>query len=128
VDVRLKFVEGRVNVTASGVAALDDFLTLIDAVVEDERFSPPMQIFADYSGLDMRGVSAQDMRVIADHTTRRGAEFGLTRAAVVAHRSLSFGMHRMGASQIESDMVIQIFDDAESAEAWLKEGTTPADE
>jgi hypothetical protein len=127
-DVRLDFVEGRVNVTASGAATLDGFLALVRGVVDDERFVAPMEILADYSELDMRGLTAQDMRRIADLATGRAGDFGATRAAVIAPRSLSFGMHRMGASQIESEMAVRIFDDRAAAEAWLKEGTTAADE
>ena len=112
--------------TTSGVAHVDEFREMSQALIDDPRFRPGVPILIDHSSLDASVLTATDVRAIGDFVATIGERIGPNSIAVVVPDKLTFGFVRMGetrANQPQFD--IQIFYSLPEAVQWLQQKPPP---
>jgi hypothetical protein len=82
--------------TTSGVARVEDFLEMSQALVEHPRFRAGMPILIDHTRLDASVLTATDIRAIGEFVATIGGKLGPSSIAVVVPDKLTFGFVRMG--------------------------------
>ena len=107
--------------TTSGVARVEDFRQMNEALVGDPRFQPGMPILVDHTRLDASVLTATDIRAIGEFVATIGGRLGPSSIAVVVPDKLTFGFVRMGemrANQPQLD--VRIFYSLAEAREWLQ--------
>jgi hypothetical protein len=108
-------------VTTFGVARVDDFRRMSQALIDDPRFRPGMPILVDHSSLDASVVTPTDVRAIGDFVATIGDRIGASSIAVVVPDKLTFGFVRMGELRANQPQLnVQIFYSLPEAVQWLQ--------
>jgi hypothetical protein len=112
--------------TTSGVARVEDFRTLSEALVDHPRFQAGMPILVDHTSLDASVLTPTDVRAIGEFVATIGDRIGPSSIAVVVPDKLTFGFVRMGelrANQPQLD--VGIFYSLPEAVQWLEQKEPP---
>ena len=108
-------------VTTFGVARVDDFRRMSQALIDDPRFRPGMPILVDHSSLDASVLTPTDIRAIGDFVATIGDKIGASSIAVVVPDTLTFGFVRMGELRANQPQLnVQIFYSLPEAVQWLQ--------
>jgi hypothetical protein len=110
-----------VTIATSGAARAEDFRTMNEQLLADERFRPPMRMLVDHSNLDVSELTPEEVGRIADGVNRIGSLFGESKVALVAPTALGYGLARQfEALAAEPDVLLGIFSTRANALAWLR--------
>ena len=112
--------------TTSGVARVEDFRTMSEALVDHPRFQAGMPILVDHTSLDASVLTPTDVRAIGEFVATIGDRIGPSSIAVVVPDKLTFGFVRMGelrANQPQLD--IRIVYSLPEAVQWLEQKEPP---
>jgi hypothetical protein len=123
VEFSLNFLGGRgvVIITTAGVATVEDFRVMNDALVEDPRFQPGTPILFDHSALDMTSLSADDVRRLGERPVMLGDRIGSSSIAVVVPSKVTFGLARMSHSRsTQSERTVRNFYTLAEALTWIR--------
>lgn len=113
--------------TTSGVARVEDFLEMSQALVDHARFRPGMPILIDHTRLDASVLTATDIRAIAEFVATIGEKLGPSSIAVVVPDKLTFGFVRMGEMRANQPQLnVSIFYSLPEAVEWLQGKQPPA--
>jgi hypothetical protein len=113
-------------ITTFGVARVDDFREMSQALIDDPRFRPGMPILIDHSSLDASVLAAADVRAIGDFVATIGDRIGASSIAVVVPDKLTFGFVRMGEMRANQPQLnVQIFYALPEAVQWLQQPQPP---
>jgi hypothetical protein len=114
-------------VTTFGVARVEDFRTMSEALIDDPQFRHGMPILIDHSSLDASVLTATDIRAIGDFVATIGERIGPSSIAVVVPDKLTFGFVRMGEMRANQPQLnIQVFYSLPEAVQWLHQKRPPA--
>jgi hypothetical protein len=106
-------------VTCRGAATRETSLELVDAIAHHPSFRAGMPILVDDGELDMRPMTAEDIRVIADAV--RSVGFGGSPVAIVAPARLTFGLVRMAGGILpDASARMRPFATRDEAVRWLE--------
>jgi hypothetical protein len=113
--------------TTSGVARVENFLEMSQALVDDPRFRPGMPILIDHTRLDASVLTATDIRAIGEFVATIGGKLGPSSIAVVVPDKLTFGFVRMGEMRANQPQLnVSIFYSLPEAVEWLQQKQPPA--
>ena len=113
--------------TTFGVARVDDFRQMSQALIDDPRFRPGMPILVDHSSLDASVLTPTGVRAIGDFIATIGDRIGASSIAVVVPDKLTFGFVRMGEMRANQPQLnVQIFYALPEAVQWLQQTQPPA--
>jgi hypothetical protein len=113
--------------TTSGVARVDDFRTMSEALVDNPRFRAGMPILIDHTSLDASVLTATDVRAIGAFVATIGERLGPCSIAVVVPDKLTFGFVRMGEMRANQPQLnVRIFYSLPEAVQWLHQKEPPA--
>lgn len=108
--------------TIVGAFSYEEYRTLMENIMNDERFKPSMNMFWDLREVDASGFSSDDIDRIRAYMEiiqkKRGENY---RVALLVSRALDYGISRM--YQIVSDDMpfnLEIFYDEQEALNWIK--------
>ena len=109
-------------VIAHGVAEVEEFRGMADAIIAHEEFGPGVAILFDFTDLDIGDLSTIDVRSIARILTSQESRFRKGRWAILVGSPLCFGMVRMLCSFIygKIDVSANVFMDSTFAVRWLE--------
>lgn len=107
----------------SGEVSVDGVERMLKQLVESPRWTPGTDQLIDHRKLDVKKLSADDMRKIRDILNRHSLELGRGRCAFVVKDTLGFGLGRMyemlGGDRIHGDF--GVFYSLDDARRWLKD-------
>jgi hypothetical protein len=113
--------------TTSGVARVEDFRTMSEALVGDPRFRAGMPILIDHTSLDASVLTPTDVRTIGEFVATIGERLGPSSIAVVVPDKLTFGFVRMGEMRANQPQLnVKIFYSLPEAVEWLQQKEPPA--
>jgi hypothetical protein len=108
-------------ITTFGVARVDDFRQMSQALIDDPRYRPGMPLLVDHSSLDASVLTPTDIRAIGDFVATIGDKIGASSIAVVVPDKLTFGFVRMGELRANQPQLnVQIFYSLPEAVQWLQ--------
>ncbi len=114
--------------TTSGVARVEDFLKLSQALVDHPRFRAGMPILIDHTRLDASVLTAKDVRAIGEFVATIAERIGPSSIAVVVPDQLTFGFVRMGEMRANQPQLnVSIFYSLPEAVEWLEQMQPPAE-
>ena len=114
--------------TTSGVARVEDFVELSQALVDHPRFRAGMPILIDHTRLDASVLTAKDVRAIGEFVATIGGRLGPSSIAVVVPDKLTFGFVRMGEMRANQPQLnVSIFYSLPEAVEWLQQTQPPAE-
>jgi hypothetical protein len=114
-------------VTTSGVARVEDFRKMSEALVDDPRFEAGMPILIDHTSLDASVLTPTDVRAIGEFVATIGDRIGPSSIAVVVPDKLTFGFVRMGEMRANQPQLnVSIFYSLPEAVQWLEQKQPPA--
>ena len=122
-EYELEYPDGPFDLvlTTSGVASVDVFTELNEAIRSDARIVDGANMLFDHSRLDMSGLSAEQIRAIADNT---GGEYQGRggRIAIVVPAPVAFGLARMWQAMTGEQISARscVVDSVEAAYAWIE--------
>jgi len=112
--------------TTSGVARVEDFQKMSEALVDHPRFQAGMPILVDHTRLDASVLTATDIRAIGEFVATIGGRLGPSSIAVVVPDKLTFGFVRMGEMRANQPQLnVSIFYSLPEAVHWLQQQTQP---
>jgi hypothetical protein len=110
-----------VTVTTSGQADLTTFERMNEELTADGRFHPGMKILVDHSDLDVSPLMDDEIRGIADSVTRAGELFRDASIAIVAPKTVTFGVARQSVSLATvAGLRVGVFGVRANALEWLR--------
>ena len=111
-----------VIVTTSGDASPAGFRQMLEDLVTDPRYRPPMRVLVDHTALETASLTVAAVDEIASAITRAGPRLGTSAVGSVAARDATFGLARMTESKMETPLLqSHIFRSRAEAIAWLAE-------
>lgn len=113
--------------TTSGVARVEDFRKMNEALIDDPRFHAGMPILVDHTSLDASVLTPTDVRAIGEFVASIGERLGPRSVAVVVPDKLTFGFVRMGEMRAnQRQLSVKIFYSLPEAVQWLQRTQPPA--
>jgi hypothetical protein len=113
--------------TTSGVARVEDFQMMSEALVDHPRFQLGMPILVDHTRLDASVLTETDIRAIGEFVATIGGRLGPSSIAVVVPDKLTFGFVRMGEMRANQPQLnVSIFYSLPEAVHWLQQTQPPA--
>ena len=113
--------------TTSGVARVEDFRAMSQALVDHPRFQSGMPILVDHTRLDASVLTAADVRAIGEFVATIGGRLGPSSIAVVVPDKLTLGFVRMGELRANQPQLnVSIFYTLPEAVRWLQQKPPPA--
>jgi hypothetical protein len=111
-----------VTISASGVADLAGLRRLSADFKSDPRYRAGLVILADYSDLDMSGLSDLDIEQVAAATVQHQSDSSPGALAIVASNLQTFVRAREGIAHLGGSQAYRrAFKSHEEAMAWLRE-------
>jgi hypothetical protein len=113
--------DGIVTVRTSGSLSVEGVRAYLDELVSHPRWRPGTPVLVDHRALDVREISAEEIRTIADDVARMAARIAGSRNATLVSGPLAYGLARMWETltQHRVDSTLRVFDDPVAARAWL---------
>jgi hypothetical protein len=113
--------------TTSGVARVEDFRKMSEALVDNPQFQAGMPILIDHTSLDASVLTPTDVRTIGEFVATIGERLGPSSIAVVVPDKLTFGFVRMGEMRANQPQLnVSIFYSRPEAVQWLQHRQLPA--
>jgi hypothetical protein len=110
-----------VNISTHGVADVERFAELDEALVSDERFVPGMFVLVDGSELDTTSLQLAEIKSIAGHFEALGERIGRSTIAIVAGSAAMFGqLRQLVAFAGATEARVSVFPSRAEAVAWLQ--------
>ena len=92
---------------------------VLDELVRIPGFKAGLSLVADFRGTNSP-ITAEEVRTLADYAQKTDADWGVTKWAIVASESLSFGLSRMFAALTdECQVTTHVFHNVTDADDWL---------
>ena len=118
-----EFGEGAFDVVVrvAGKVTVDEVVANRVALLSDPRMHPGMNALWDYTEADGSGLSADDIRLLADDA-KRFASVGLRAIAIAATKPLTFGLVRMFEAHTTVHGIaehVTVVETVAAAEEWL---------
>jgi hypothetical protein len=110
------------TITLAGVASSSGMEALVRDLTSEPRFRGGLTILVDLSALNTSGLSAEEMRAMADSVSGRDWEFPAAAIALVAPSARTFDdamLYRAHVGGSKSGR--EVFRSREEALAWLRE-------
>ena len=108
--------------TTSGIARVAGFREMNQALVDHPLYRAGMPILVDHTALDVRGLTATDVRSIGQFVATIGDQIGSSPIAVVVPDQLTFGLVRMSETRADQPQFnLKIFYSRAEAVEWLQE-------
>jgi hypothetical protein len=121
-EIRFDNMPEYVLLETRGEASVDGVKRMLKQLVESPQWKPGAGQLMDHRKLDVKKLTADDLRKIRDILMRHSSELGLGRCAFVVKDTLGFGLGRMyellGGESIHGDFAV--FYSLDEARRWLK--------
>jgi hypothetical protein len=107
----------------SGVASLEGYVAMMQAIASDPSFRPDVKLLTDQTNLDTSALIGSDIEQIVDLRTRYlGDQRGRSAVVVDPGSAGSYGLGRMFEALVGSgtDAAVKVFKTLEEARAWLQ--------
>ncbi|HEY5159800.1 MAG TPA: hypothetical protein VII83_01895 [Gaiellaceae bacterium] len=107
----------------SGLASVDGYETMMQALVSDPQFRPGVDVITDRTNVDVSALTAADIERLADIRARAtGAAAGRSAMVVGPGSPMRYGLGRMFGAYFDtqSGADIAVFETVEKAIAWLR--------
>lgn len=102
-EFQLEFCKNYFLVKATGHAEIEVFVVMLKALFQHKDWRPGMSYIVDYTNLDARKITTDDVRLIAQKTKNLRDEAGVMRSSIVAPQDLQFGLVRMWSVYIDNN-------------------------
>jgi hypothetical protein len=112
-----------VIVRTSGLASVEGFVALYEALALQPGFGPGVKMLSDHTNLDVSALSAGDVEKIADIRGFQTRSLGARSALVVGLASPArYGLARMFEAYAapQGDDPVRVFETTDEAMAWLQ--------
>jgi hypothetical protein len=118
--------QGLILGSAHGVASAEDFQSYITDLLKPPCSEVNYSVLTDLRDVDMRTMSADDVRNVAELVRQRRTEVLMIKHALVVSEPLSFGFARMYQTLNEEvdPQDLRIFYDVDEAREWVRSGRT----
>lgn len=118
-----------ISVRASGPFSPASFEEMIKAIQADEHWRPNMDRLVDFSAVDLRKTTAQDILMTVEVHKKYDSRIGHGRIAVVFGREENLGLGRMYEASLGGSVLatVRSFRSADDARQWLAEDVAAAD-
>ena len=113
--------ENLVKNTITNALSFDEYVALMESILNDECFRPSMNMFWDFRQGTLSGFSSQDIErikyYIGSNRERRGADY---RVAFLVNKDVDYGLSRMYQA-ISDDLPVyfMVFTDEKEALEWI---------
>jgi hypothetical protein len=114
--------ENLVTNTIQGAFTYGEYRTLMDRIINDERFRPSMDMFWDFRNGTLAGFSNEEIAGIKDYIRRNQERRGDNyRVAFLVKEVVDYGLSRM-YQMISQDLPVnfEVFYDEQEAMDWIK--------
>lgn len=114
---------GLIHGSLRGTASLEGIFGYITDLLKPPCVDVDYPVLSDLRDLDMRFVSADDVRKLVEHVALNRLSIAPIRHAILVSQPVSFGLARMYEllAQETDPQQIGVFYDADKAHAWLAE-------
>ena len=119
--VKADAAEGVVTIAVDGVPDIAEIRDVIIKTWSDPVFQSTARGLWDLRNADLSGISAAELRTVADLEENRRPDLPRSRIALVVSREVDFGMLRMLEAFLpESTLDYHVFRDFDDAWHWLR--------